>query len=89
MTHSTVVVLSLIAISLILAGQSFARIDKQSIMGIWLFEDKGDVAKDSSTNGNDGKINGPKSVKGKFGMAFEFDGQDDWVEVLHKNCNQH
>ncbi len=85
MTRFTVVVLSLIAISLILAGQCVAKIDKKSIMGIWLFEDKGDVAKDSSTNGNDGKINGAKSVKGKFGLALEFDGQDDWVEVPHSS----
>jgi len=82
MTRFTVVVLSLIAISLILAGVSDAKIDKKNIMGIWLFDEgKGDAAKDASENGNDGEINGAKWGKGKFGSALSFDGGDDFVEI--------
>jgi len=54
------------------------------VAGVWLFdEDKGDIAEDSSGNGNNGTINGgAKWTKdGKFGGALEFDGTDDWVEV--------
>jgi len=64
-------------------GQSTAKIDPKSIVGLWLLdEDTGDVAKDSTKNGNHGKLmNGPKWVKGKFGNALECDGEDDWVDV--------
>jgi len=51
-------------------------LEKDSIVGIWLFDDgKGDDAKDSSNNGLDGKlINGPKWTKdGKFDGALEFE----------------
>ncbi len=66
---------------LMLTGQSSAKIDPESIMGMWLFnEGQGDIAKDSSKNGNDGKLtNGPKWVQGKCGGALEFDGTDDYV----------
>ena len=45
------------------------------VIGVWLFDDgKGDTAKDSSGNGNDGKlIAKPTWVKnGKFGGSLEF-----------------
>jgi len=51
-------------------------LDKDSVVGMWLFDDgKGDVAKDSSGNGNDGKlISSPKWVNdGKIGGALEFE----------------
>ena len=63
-----------------------ATISLDNIMGMWLFNDSsGDTAKDSSSNKNDGKIYGAKSVNGKFGKALEFDGTDDWVEVQHSD----
>jgi hypothetical protein len=38
----------------------------------------------SVLNQNDGEILGsPKWVKGKFGMALEFDGQDDVIGEMH------
>lgn len=42
---------------------------------MWFFDEgKGDMAKDSSDNGNHGKLmNSPKWVQGKFGKALEFD----------------
>ena len=81
----TYVCLSLIAISLFFAGQSSAKIDPETAIGIWLFDEgKGDVAADSSGNGNDGTLkNGPKWVAGKFGKALEFDGVDAHVYVEH------
>jgi len=70
-------------ISLIFTGQGDAKIDPKSVAGMWTFDEvKGDETKDSSGNGNDGKlVNGPKQVEGKFGKALEFDGTDDYVEV--------
>jgi hypothetical protein len=52
-------------------------------MGIWLFDEgKGETAKDSSGNNNDGTLkNDPKWVKGKIDTALSFDGVDDYVEV--------
>jgi len=83
MTRLTIVVLSFIVLRLMFVGLSYSEIDAEDIMGMWLFDDnKGDTAKDSSPNGNDGKLmNNPKWVKGKFGEALEFDGADDYVEV--------
>lgn len=82
MARFTVVVLSFITISLILAGVSDAKIDTKNIMGIWLFDEgKGDAAEDASGNGNSGEINGAKWGKGKFGSALSFDGGDDFVAI--------
>jgi len=65
------------------AHLSYAKIDTAKIVGVWLFDEgKGDVAKDSSGNGNDGKLmKNPQWVDGKFGTALEFDGTDDYVDV--------
>lgn len=81
-TKAKLILVCLLVFSLILIGQSFAEIDKATLIGAWLFnENKGDVAKDSSGNGNDGAIQGnPKWVEGKFGKALEFDGTNG-VEI--------
>ena len=82
----TIMCISLTAFGLMFTGQSDAKVDLESAVGIWLFDDGGgNVAKDSSGNGYDGKLmNGPKWVKGKFGMALEFDGKDDWTAGVMK-----
>jgi len=69
-------------ISLMFVGQSDAKIDPESCVGMWLFdEDNGDVAQDSSGNGNDGTLLGnPNKVEGRFGDCLEFDGNDDYVD---------
>lgn len=55
--------------------ESYAKIDPESLMGMWLFDQgKGDVVKDSSANGNDGEIVGAKRVEGKEGKGVEFNG---------------
>jgi len=79
----TIVCVSLMVIGLMLPNIGEAKIDPQTIVGLWLFDEgKGDVAKDSSGNRNDGKFfNDPKWAKGKFGEALEFDGQDDYVSA--------
>ena len=52
-----------------------AAIDPESIVGIWLLDEgKGDTVKDTSENGNDGKIIGAKWTDGKIGKGLEFDG---------------
>ena len=70
-------------ISLMFAGISYAKIDFKNCVGMWLFdEDKGDVAKDSSSKGNDGEIIGKaKRVAGKFGSALKFDGVTASVNI--------
>jgi hypothetical protein len=77
------VCISLMVISLLLIVEGEAKIDPKSAAGVWLFdEDSGQVAKDSSENGYDGKLIGsPKWVKGKFGKALDFNGSTDYVEV--------
>lgn len=78
----TLACISLIFFWLILTVQGYAIIDPQTAVGIWLFDEgEGDVAKDSSDNGNDGKlVNDPEWVEGKFGKALKFDGEDDYVD---------
>lgn len=79
--------ISLMAIGLFFANLSFARIDPVTCVGAWLFDKgNGNVAKDSSGNGNEGTLmNGPKWVPGKFGKALEFDGSDDYVNVNYNS----
>ncbi len=58
------------------------RVPKQSftIVGIWNFDQgKGDIAKDLSGMGNNGKIKDAKWVKKKQGYALKFDSKDDTV----------
>jgi hypothetical protein len=77
MTRLTKVSISFIVISFIFVGLSYARIDEDSILGMWLFDEgTGDTARDSSANGNDGQINGAQWIDGKFGKALSFDGAE-------------
>jgi len=71
-------------VACVLTVPSYAKIDIKTCVGMWLFnEDKGDTAADSSGNKNDGKImNGPKLVDGKFGKALEFNGVDNYVQMI-------
>jgi len=78
----TLVCISLIVIGLILTGQSFAKLDLKNAAGIWLLDEgTGDMAYDSSGNGNDGTILGPEWVKGQMSSALSFDGVDDRVVI--------
>ena len=77
---------SLMVISLMVAGISYAKIDLETCVGVWLFDEgKGNVASDSCENGSNGKIHGgAKWVNGKLGgKALRLDGKDDYVEIAH------
>ena len=68
---------------LLLPFLCLAEVGLEDAIGVWLFDEgKGEVAKDSSANGNHGElIGGPKWVKGKFGQGLEFDGKGTSVET--------
>jgi hypothetical protein len=52
-------------------------------VGYWKFDEgAGSVAFDSSGNNFDGAVNGANWTDGILNKALEFDGQDDYVEVL-------
>ncbi len=69
----------------LLVGVSTGWSDDAGLVGYWkLDEGSGEVAKDSTSNHNDGKLQeGPKWVDGKVGKALEFDGKDDCVDFGH------
>lgn len=72
----------ILTIILVFSGISYAKIDPQTCIGAWLFDEgKGDTAKDSSGNGNDGKISGAKWADGKIGQALDFDGSTSRVDI--------
>ncbi|MBC8234520.1 LamG domain-containing protein [bacterium] len=70
------VYISFIVMSLMLTGISDAKIDPETIVGMWLFDEgKGDTVKDYSLNGLDGEIKGKVNwVEGKYKKALKFDG---------------
>ncbi|HIO08700.1 TPA: hypothetical protein EYN09_17455 [Candidatus Poribacteria bacterium] len=55
-------------------NQAKAEITKEDIVAIWMFDEgSGNTLKNSSENGNDGKlIERPTWVDGKFGKALKF-----------------
>jgi hypothetical protein len=74
-----------VALSALLAASTYAAIDSGSIAGAWLFDEaSGDVAGDSSSNGNDGMFNGGvewvDGPNGNSGSAVRFDGSG-WVAI--------
>lgn len=62
-----------------------ASYSKAAVVGAWLFDEgSGAVAKDSSGNKNDGKINQATWVDGRYGKALDFNGVDANVEIINK-----
>jgi hypothetical protein len=52
------------------------------LRGHWAFDEgQGDLASDSSGNGNDGSLYGVQWVRGTFGTALRFTGTDSYVVV--------
>jgi len=52
------------------------------LVAYWTFDEgSGDIAYDSSGNGNNGTINGAEWDAGKYGNALLFNAQDNYVEV--------
>jgi len=81
--------LAVLFIAGVLTTSSYANIDLQTCVGVWLFDEgSGDAAKDSSGNKNDGTlVNGPKWVEGEFDNALSFDGVDDYVNLPAKTSD--
>jgi len=81
MTRLTMICISFIIVSLMFTGQSYAQIDPDTILGIWLLDEgKGDTTEDVSGNGNDGALMGaPNWVAGNFDDALEFTGSGTYV----------
>jgi hypothetical protein len=53
---------------------------KEGLVAGWTFDDG--TARDQTRKGHDGEKKGnPKSVKGKFGMGYDFNGADTGVEI--------
>ena len=75
--------INIIFISLILTNVSYAKIDVEDIIGMWLFDEgKGDVAQDTSGNDYNGElINEPEWVEGNFGQALKYDGSNSYVNA--------
>ena len=66
---------------LLLPHVSTAKIDPETAVGVWLFDEgAGDDAEDSSGKENHGKIEGADWTDGKFGGGLEFDGAQ-WVTI--------
>ena len=81
MTRLTIICTSFVIVSLMCAGQSYAKVDPDTILGIWLLDEgNGDIAEDASENGNDGTLmNAPVWVDGVSGSALEFAGAGTYV----------
>lgn len=63
-------------------GTSQCVLLDENTMAYWSFDEgAGDTVKDASNNSNDGEIDGPVWINGKYGKALGFDGKDDFVEV--------
>ncbi len=69
-----------VLICMLVAGMSVVRADEGLVADYTFGEGSGLVLKDSSGNGNDGKIQGAEWVKVENGYALRFDGEDDCVD---------
>ncbi len=82
MTRLTIICSSFLVVSLVFAGQSYAKVDSENILGAWLLDEgKGDITEDASGNGNNGTLRGgPNWIDGKFGKALDFSGTNSHVD---------
>jgi len=82
MTRLTIIFISCIIVGLMCAGQSYARINPDTVLGAWLLDEgRGNIAVDAAGNGNDGTlINTPNWVAGWSGNALEFEGSSSYVD---------
>jgi len=82
MTRLTIICISFIIVSLMFAGQSYAQVDSETVLGVWLLgEGKGDTTEDASGNGHDGTLMGsPNWIAGQSGNALEFTGSGTYVD---------
>ena len=75
MRNLIIMILCLTITMVVSIGDLAAKIDAETVIGIWLLDEgQGNTVKDTSGNGNDGKIIGAKWTDGKIGKGLEFDG---------------
>ena len=82
--YSVLCLLIVLVFAVLIGGiRTDAAVDENTV-AVWLFEEgAGEVVKDASGNGHDGKFEGnPKWVKGKFGTGLEFPGNDGGYVVV-------
>jgi len=74
-----------LAAFILVSGLIFAVTASAELAGWWkLDESSGNIAFDSSGNGNDGNLEGdPQWVEGKLGGALEGDGTGDYIRIPH------
>ena len=79
----SVICATLIIVCLLSVGRGYAKIDPDSIIAVWLFDEgRGSTVRDSEGKGIDGTIRGgAKWVDGLRGKALKFDGKDDFVAI--------
>jgi len=68
----------------VLVSPTYAKIDPESIVGMWPFDEGGaETVKDSSGNGNDGEMIGgvERTDDSKFGKAVWFDGKNAHIDI--------
>lgn len=57
-------------------------VELQDAVGVWLLDEtSGEIAKDSSGNGNDGTLHGGEWVDGQVGNCLKLSGSNEFVEV--------
>ena len=70
-----------LTISVLLSLLTWGIAQAESIVLYYSFDGGGgDTVRDESGNGNDGKLNGPKWVDGKYGGGLQFE-QGDFVQI--------
>ncbi len=82
MTRVTIICISIILVSSMFSGQSYAKVDSETILGIWLLDEGiGDITEDASENGNDGTLmNAPAWIDGVTGSALDFNGSLSYID---------
>ena len=82
MTRLTIICISFIIVSFMFAGQSYAEIDPETVLGIWLLDEgSGNITEDASGNVNDGTLGGgPTWIDGVYGKALDFSGSNSYVD---------
>lgn len=84
MKHFTIGCISLMVISFTFVCISYAGIDIETCVGMWLFDDeKVDTVKDFSGKGNDGIVtpSPPEWIDGRYGKAVEFTASSQSIDV--------
>ena len=82
-------IVSLLIVPSLTDAQSGKYLNDKSLILYFPFDEgEGDIAEDASVYGNNGELDAPEWVEGKFGMALEFDGQSDVVIVKTKDSDE-